>query len=148
MRKFIFSVLFALFSVQAFAQITASFDFTVSVKGDYPIDGAGKAVVRNECYYVNANGFEIFCDGATRWVMDTSAKELTVENAENWTEMVEDYDLRYEGSKVTGASITLVDGTKVSLVVKNFVDSVPQTAKFSLDVSKLPDDYIVTDLRN
>ena len=79
--------------------------------------------------------------------MDTAAEEVTVETADNWTEMVASYDLRYDGSKVSGALIKLTDGSEVTVAVSDFKESIPPSTKFSLDVSTLPDSYIVTDLR-
>lgn len=147
MKKFLLSVLTVFLSVQAFAQVTASFGFNVSVKGDYPFNGSGTAIVQDARYYVRTGGFEIFCDGNTRWMVDTAAEEVTVETAENWMDMVADYELRYEGSNISGALIKLADGSEVSIAVSDFEETIPSSAKFSLDVSTLPDTYIVTDLR-
>ena len=148
MKKILFSFITLIMSVQAFAQVTASFDFIVSVKGNYPFNGSGKAIVQDTRYYVKTGGIEIFCDGSARWMIDTIAQEVTVETAGNWMDMVVDYDLRYEGSQISGAVINLVDGSEVSVAVSDFKESIPSSTKFSLDVSKLPDGYIVTDLRD
>lgn len=147
MKKILLFALTVILSVQAFAQVTASFDFIVSVKGDYPFSGSGSAVVQDTRYYVRTSGLEIFCDGNTRWMVDTTAEEVTVETAEDWMDMVASYDLRYDGSKVSGALIKLTDGSEVSIAVSDFTESIPTSTKFSLDVSTLPDSYIVTDLR-
>lgn len=147
MKKILLFALTVILSVQASAQITASFGFIATVKGDYPFNGSGTAVVQDTRYYVRTGGFEIFCDGNTRWMVDTAAEEVTVETAENWTEMVASYDLRYDGNKISGALIKLADGSEVSVAVSDFTETIPTSTKFSLDVSTLPDSYIVTDLR-
>ena len=147
MKKILLFALTVILSVQASAQITASFGFIATVKGDYPFNGSGTAVVQDTRYYVRTGGFEIFCDGSTRWMVDTAAEEVTVETADNWTEMVASYDMRYDGSKISGALIKLTDGSEVSIAVSDFTESIPTSTKFSLDVSTLPDSYIVTDLR-
>lgn len=135
MKKLLLSVLTVILSVQAFSQVTASFDFIASVKGNYPFNGSGTALVQDTRYYVRTGGFEIFCDGNTRWMVDTAAEEVTVETAENWMEMVAGYDLRYDGNKISGALIKLTDGSEVSITVSGFTESIPSSTKFSIDVS-------------
>lgn len=147
MKKILLFALTVILSVQASAQVTASFGFIATVKGDYPFNGSGTAAVQDTRYYVRTGGFEIFCDGNTRWMVDTAAEEVTVETADNWTDMVASYDLRYDGNKISGALIKLTDGSEVTVAVSDFTETIPTSAKFSLDVSTLPDSYIVTDLR-
>lgn len=67
----------------------ASFDYTFSVRGDLPITGKGKVMLQGDAFTMTGNGLEIYCDGTTRWTVDTAAEECYIEGVAGETP---DYD--------------------------------------------------------
>ena len=56
-----------------------SLSYSFQTRAAVPVSGEGTAVIRGDCYYVNGNGMEIWCDGQTRWIVDRAAGEVVIE---------------------------------------------------------------------
>ena len=41
--------------------------------------GEGKVKVQDDCFYMEGNGLEVWCDGSTRWTVDRFAEEALIE---------------------------------------------------------------------
>lgn len=63
----------------------ASFDYSYAVKGDLPLSGKGKVALQGDAFTMTGNGLEIYCDGATRWTVDTAAEECYIESVSGET---------------------------------------------------------------
>ena len=44
--------------------------------------GRGHALVQGECFFINGNGLEIYCDGKTAASIDRESKEVIIESIE------------------------------------------------------------------
>lgn len=147
MKKIVVTFIAAIVAIPAFSQFTAQFDFTYSTEGEYPVTGKGTAVLQDSCYHAEVSGFDIWCDGETRWIIDTESKEVIVEVAEPLLDLIQNLDLKHQGNDVVGATFNLDDGTPVKLDIKNFKQTDPVNQLFKYDTSRLGDEYVITDLR-
>lgn len=94
MKRFFASLLLTLLVVSAFGQNIvsdfasslkghkASFDYSFSVKGDLPLSGKGKVSLQGDAFTMTGNGLEVYCDGTTRWTVDTAAEECYIEGVD------------------------------------------------------------------
>ena len=87
----IFSILFLSLSLQAQnSAITsftnsmkgkcATFSYTYSMTGQMPLTGGGEIRFQNDSFIMKGDDLEIYCDGKTRWTIDTSAEECYIES--------------------------------------------------------------------
>ncbi|MBQ3881581.1 MAG: hypothetical protein IJL91_05845 [Bacteroidales bacterium] len=56
------------------------FTYSFSTKGNMTIKGDGKATVQGDSFFVDGNGMEIYCDGKSRWTVDSYSKEAIIED--------------------------------------------------------------------
>lgn len=61
------------------AKSTVSFNYSYAVKGDMPLTGKGTGEVCENEFHVKGNGLDIWCDGKTRWMVDSASKEVIIE---------------------------------------------------------------------
>ena len=66
----------------ALASASVRFQYAFEVKGDVPMTGNGTAALHGAAYHVSGNGMEFWCDGATRWTVDRSAREAYIERVD------------------------------------------------------------------
>jgi len=142
---FVFTFIFVLPAVAQ--QMAASFDFSVSSDGEVSIKAKGSALLQDNCYHVDTQMLEIWCDGETRWVIDKEGKEVVVETAEPVEDIMKMADIQSSGDIPTSASYEMEDGTVLHISIKNYKKTDPVNLMFSYDTSRLSDKYIVTDLR-
>jgi len=112
----------------ASCRIELSFDCMVGT--DMPVHFTGSLSAQGNCYHLRANGMDIWCDGSTRWSMDTEAKELYVETS-NGVEEVLAY--RNAISEISFSNVVITEN--------------PDEVSYFFDVSKLDNSWVVTDLR-
>lgn len=56
------------------------FDYKYELKGSFSMAGSGRGEICGGAYHLSGNDIEIWCDGSTRWTVDTYAKEVIVES--------------------------------------------------------------------
>lgn len=169
MKRFFLSFLLAAVSLSLAAQSSAeyikamlagnrvSFNYNLGVKGSAPVKMNGKAVIDGDCYSVVGNGIEMYCDGATKWVVDREAKEVYVESAEGTRDFLADTaswignvsDLKYGDGTASGTYFN--EDQNVTFTFK-FSSITPSplsgsTAGFVFDTAALGSDWVITDLR-
>lgn len=108
-----------------------SLDYNCTIEGRTLIMIQGSLLLQGNCYLAKAEGLEIYCDGKTRWTVDTGSKEVYVEDSEGIREI-----LQYEDSLVEFS----ISNLKYSTISENL-------SAFVFDVSALGTDWLVTDLR-
>lgn len=59
--------------------VTFDYSFTCLVNGT-KMTGDGKVELQDDCFRVQGNGLDIWCDGKTRWTIDTFAEEVVAES--------------------------------------------------------------------
>ena len=125
-----------------------SFDFSYQVEGSLPLSGDGHARLQGNCFCVKAGLVEYWCNGETQWVIDKEAREVYIQAAEDYTSFLKSLDVKTSGGKVTGATVTLDEDTKLVLDVRNLTNAaLVDAAEFAFDTSSLTKDYVITDLR-
>jgi len=112
----------------ATGRIELSYDCMVGT--DAPVHFSGTLSAQGNSYHLTGNGMEIWCDGATRWSVDSEAREVYIESSNG----IEDV-LAYKDS------ISDINLTDVVVTAK------PGEGKYSFDVSKLDNSWVITDLR-
>lgn len=100
----------------------ATFGYSYSVSGQVPLSGSGTIRLQGDAFTMQGDGLEVYCDGATRWTLDTAAEECYIES-------VEAGGLDYEANpallvgavnkafKLSGTSSKTFNGTKVTEAV-------------------------------
>ena len=132
----------------------------ISCKYSYTIDipitlkYEGDALVQGDCYHLNGNGVEIFCDGVSQWTVDTEAREVYIENAGDVENILKEFltyskDIKASGNTVTGTLVDPEDDTNIKFTIKEitYLPVDKDLTPFRLDVESLDDTYLVTDMR-
>lgn len=137
-----------------------SLSYSFRTRAAVPVSGEGTAILQGDCYYVNGNGMEIWCDGQTRWLVDRSAAEVVIEavdaastdwltNPVAWLKQGgndSSVRLQFQGTYPCAAMLTLPDGTLADFSFSGW--AINETApSFVLELQALPKSYVVTDLR-
>ena len=133
-------------------RITCKYSYTTTVP--IALNFSGDAVVQGECYHFSGNGLEIYCDGESRWTLDTEAKEVYIENAGDAQNILQEFlkyskDIKYSGNALSGTFTDPLDDNLVKFNLNSIEYSEPteDLSGFRLDVQGLSDGYVVTDLR-
>jgi len=69
----------------------ATFGYTYSAGGQVPLSGSGTIKLQGDSFVMKGDGLEVYCDGTTRWTVDTAAEECYIED-------VKDGDAGYEAN--------------------------------------------------
>ena len=159
------AILFALFAfVSVYAQNeavtlwgelkkqgTVSMDF--SLKGNDP-DGVvitnedGKAYLQGDCYRIECGDMLICCDGTSMWMYNNTSEELVIDQDEALPFM-KATDVKKDQQGNVNATYVADDITfKVKVSNIQHPGSRYDASFFTIDQATLPDDVIVTDLRD
>ena len=112
------------------ADSRVSLNYACTVSELSPVRIRGKLLLQGDCYYVEGNGMKVYCNGGTRWTVDTKSKEVYVEDAGGIAEVL------------------LYRDSVTNLKLSDIRYSEPEdTAAFEFDTSALDSGWIVTDLR-
>lgn len=128
--------------------------YTYSIDVPITLTYEGDALIQGECYHLKGNGLEIFCDGVNRWTVDSEAREVYIENADEVENIIKEFltyskDIKTTGNTLTGTLVDPDDDTNIKFALTEITytpiddDLVP----FKLDVESLDDTYLVTDMR-
>lgn len=109
-----------------------SLNFECRLKGDVPLDLSGSVVAQGDCFHMQANGVESFCDGRTVVMLDREKKEAYVDSASG----IRDFLI---------ANYGMVADLKMSNVSKT--EASGDFSPFVFDLSALDNSWVVTDLR-
>ncbi len=60
----------------------ASFGYTYSMSGQVPLSGSGTVRLQGDAFVMQGDGLEVYCDGTTRWTVDTVAEECYIEGVD------------------------------------------------------------------
>ena len=58
----------------------ASFGYTYSMSGQVPLSGSGTVRLQGDAFTMKGDGLEVYCNGSTRWTVDTAAEECYIES--------------------------------------------------------------------
>lgn len=132
-------------------QGTLSMEFTlkgVDKDGVVVSDETGKAYLQGDCYRIECADMLICCDGTSMWLYNTSSEELVIDSDEALPFM-NATDVKRDQKGNLNATYTADDVTfKVKVSgIKNPGKKFGGTF-FKIDESALPEEVIVTDLRD
>ena len=108
-------------------RVTIDYSFVYEGNVNY----SGRITVQDECFKAVGNGFEIYCDGSSRWTVDPEAKEVYIEKSQGQDEL-----LRY-----------LSDVTDLQFKKVRNVAASDNLSLFIPDLSSCGEDWVITDLR-
>ena len=121
MRRFFYILVAFAVSVTAAAQNSVeslramldsnrvSFKYTISAKDRPQIGTSGTMLIDGDCYHMSTKGADIWCDGTTKWTVDSEAKEVYIESSTGTREFMVDPTAhldRVEGLKVSDKQVT------------------------------------------
>ena len=134
-----------------------NFKYTLSAKDRPQIATSGTVVLDGPCYHLSTKGADIWCDGTTKWTVDSEAKEVYIESSEGTREFLTNptaYLDKVEGLKVTDKQVSGVyneptQGAAVAFKLTSIKSSplTGGTAEFFFDTSALGQEWVITDLR-
>lgn len=133
-----------------------SFSYALTAQDKVQVRSDGTALIDGECYRISGNGLEIYCDGSTKWTVDTHAKEVYLESSDGTREFLANpsawlgqvHNLTV-GEKVVSGIFRDPAGSEISFRFTSITSS-PQsgtTSGFTFDTSSLGSGWVVTDLR-
>ncbi len=134
-----------------------SFTYALTTTDNLPIRTDGTALIDGACYRISGNGLDIYCDGSTKWTVDTEAREVYLETSDGTREFLADpaawlgqvHNLTVGERAVSGVFVDPAQGTEISFRFTSITGTSlsGSTEGFSFDVSSLGKDWIITDLR-
>ena len=63
--------------------VTFDYSFTMQTpQSKSKMTGEGKVKIQDNCFYLEGNGLEVWCDGSTRWTVDRLSEEALVESVD------------------------------------------------------------------
>ena len=63
------------------SQLTFDYQYYCMINGSR-MTGVGKVVLQEDCFHLTGNGLEMWCDGKTRWTVDSYSEEAVIETVE------------------------------------------------------------------
>lgn len=111
-------------------------------------DETGKAYLQGDCYRIECGDMLICCDGGSMWLYNTSSEELVIDGDEALPFM-NATDVKRDQQGNVNATYTTEDITfKVKVYGMKNPGQKYSGSFFKIDESALPEDVIVTDLRD
>ena len=134
-----------------------SLDYSFSTTGKTALAGSGTITINGNFYKSSGNGLDIFCDGSTRWTVDTFAKEVYVEKASGTTDFLSNPETFLDNVTTLSVDSKIISGTwkdpandaeaRFSLSKIKESELTEDASEFTFDVSSLGPEWVVTDLR-
>ncbi len=132
-------------------QETLSMDFSlkgVDKDGVVVSDETGKAYLQGDCYRIECGDMLICCDGVSMWLYNTSSEELVID-VDGALPFMNATDVKRDQKGNINATYTADD-----VIFKVKVSGIKNPGQkysghfFKIDESALPEEVIVTDLRD
>ena len=100
----------------------ATFGYSYSMSGQVPLSGSGTVSLQGDSFTMKGDGIEVYCDGATRWTVDTVAEECYIEEVKAGGRDYEANPALLVGAvdkafKLTGTKAATFNGQKVTEAV-------------------------------
>ena len=143
-------------------RVTFHYTYSLSQKGARftPVT-EGQVTLEGNAYILQGLGMEVISDGTTRWTLDRDAKEAMVEKVQkedlftnpalfiaSYRNYMNQIKVNAEGKDYLDVTLTLDEDTRARFVLRNITfGERKEKSDFSVDLTSLPKDYLVTDLR-
>ena len=112
-------------------RIKAEFSCVFNSQGT-PMTCKGTVLAQGRCFHSDINGIEAYCDGGKLVLLDRESKEAYIEDASG----LEDY---------LKSNVRNISGLQFSEL--RFMDLSDDMSAFTVDLSSLGKDWVITDLR-
>ena len=134
-----------------------SFKYTLSAKEKASIRTDGSVLVDGNCYHIATKGADIWCDGTTRWTVDSEAKEVYIEDSDGTAEFFVNPQEHLDGMTNLKVGDKVISGVykepsqgaevvfKISAIEKSPLSG--SSAGFAFSTAGLGSDWVITDLR-
>ncbi len=136
-------------------RITAVYNYDLD--GNVPLNGCGTAVLEGNCFRLSSGSLQILCDGSAIYTVDSSAKEVYIENADSAGSPLKDperllsgiRDLKYNGNTVSGSIDDPQKGSVLNFLLTDISRSAASGSldEFRFDTASAGPDWVITDLR-
>lgn len=129
----------------------ATFGYTYSMSGQVPLSGTGVVRLQDDSFVMKGDGLEVYCDGATRWTVDTAAEECYIETVKpggldyeaNPALLVGAVDKAFKLKKTSSATFNNQKVTKADLTPAKDGGNISELA-LMLTADKKPAGLVVT----
>ncbi len=137
--------------------VCADYNLTVSAPKNTKISYVGKLWWQSGgLFRVEGDGYSIFCNGEHIWTVDSAAGEIVREEAASVDELIPssgsgesemDVVRSPDGRRITKISLTMKNGTAVSIAVPSMTFADPKPADFfSYNESSIPEGFVFTEM--
>ena len=115
------------------------------------IEGEADVMLQGNAYTMRGNGIEVYCDGSKVWTVDTSIKEVYVEDVENagvnalLDPQTADVKFDSDGNPIS-ATCVLKDGLKVDIRILSMAKSKIKPEDAFRPQVNFGSDWIITEL--
>lgn len=136
--------------------ISVDYEFATTISG-FKTVGEGVIQIQGNSYHMVGNGMEIYCDGASTWVIDEAAMEVMIESAASADAgflanpvmllmNIEENALSYkaEGDKIF---IQLDPETMLEITIRSITSEAIKKPEAFRPPVEFGSDWIVTDMR-
>lgn len=137
-------------SLRKDACTVAEFTLVLARVDDVPLKYSGEIYYQNGSYRVIGKDFGIFCNSEYVWTVDAVDGEVVRQDAMLISDIIPEgkikADYTPDGSRITAISIYAEKGTvEITVPSMTFIPEKPESF-YTLDVSSLPPNYVVTEL--
>jgi hypothetical protein len=112
------------------------------------IKQSGTATIQNGCYIVNADGLAIYCDGENMWIHNETSAEVVITHDEGLPFLKAANITKDSSGKIIGRYHT-DEGIDYIVEISSIkpIGQKLDKSNFTLDINRLDDSVIITDLR-
>ena len=137
-------------SLRKDACTVAEFTLVLARVDDMPLKYSGEIYYQNGSYRVIGKDFGIFCNSEYVWTVDAVDGEVVRQDAMLISDIIPEGEIKADytpdGSRITAISIYAEKGTvEITVPSMTFIPEKPESF-YTLDVSSLPPNYVVTEL--
>lgn len=128
----------------------ARFKMVLATVEEVPVEYSGEIFYQQGCYRVVGKDFSIFCNSDYIWTVDAVDGEVVRQDAMLISDIIPEgkikADYTPDGSCITAIFIYAEKGTvEITVPSMTFIPEKPESF-YTLDVSSLPPNYVVTEL--
>lgn len=113
------------------------------------VEGNADVMIQGNAYMMSTDGLQVYCDGSKVWTVDTSVKEVYVEQAVGVSAFLDptssDFVFDADGNPVS-ASFALQDGLKMDIRILSMTKSKIKPEEDFRPQVNFGSDWIVTEL--
>ncbi len=124
-------------------------DFTVEISTSSDMTGKAVLVFQNKAFTLAGNGFEAYCDGASLWVLDMEAKEVSIDSVTSEVQAyVDEMSIKLSSMKEDAeSSFISPEGQLIHIKVNSMKKTAARDISSFRPSYEFDSSWVVTDLR-